>query len=46
VYRIDDDESDTLMVTAKTTAVSISLEERRAVPVPQEIRDRVASFEG
>ena len=45
-YRIDDDGSDTLMVTAKTTAVCISLDERRAVPVPQEIRDRVASFEG
>jgi len=41
-YRIDDDGSDTLMVTAKTTAVCISLDERRAVPVPQEIRDRVA----
>jgi acyl-CoA thioester hydrolase len=45
-YRIDDGGSDTLMVTAKTTAVCISLDERRAVPVPQEIRDRVASFEG
>jgi acyl-CoA thioester hydrolase len=45
-YRIDDDGSDTLMVTAKTTAVCISLDKRRAVPVPQEIRDRVASFEG
>jgi len=45
-YRIDDDGSDTLMVTAKTTAVCISLDKRRAVPVPQENRDRVASFEG
>ena len=45
-FRIDDDGSDTLMVTAKTTAVCIDLQERRAVPVPQEIRDRVASFEG
>ena len=44
-YRIDDDEADTLMVTAKTTAVCISLDERRAVPVPREFRDRVASFE-
>jgi acyl-CoA thioester hydrolase len=44
-YRIDDDEADTLMVTAKTTAVCISLDERRAVPVPPEFRDRVASFE-
>ena len=44
-YRVDDDGSDTLMVTAKTTAVCIDLQERRAVPVPQEIRDRVASFE-
>jgi acyl-CoA thioester hydrolase len=46
-YRIGDDEGDdTLMVTAKTTAVCISLDTRRAVPVPQEIRRRIASFEG
>jgi len=46
-YRIDDEGgTDTLMVTAKTTAVCISLDERRKVPVPAEIRERVASFEG
>jgi acyl-CoA thioester hydrolase len=46
-YRIDDDSGpETLMVTAKTIAVCISLDERRAVPVPPAIRERVASFEG
>ena len=45
-YRIDDDQTDTLMVTAETTAVCIDLDVRRAVPVPQELRERVASFEG
>src|SRR6476659_10802910 len=41
-YRIDDDGGDTLMATAKATLVCISLDERKAVPVPQEFRDRVA----
>ena len=47
-YRIDDDGGgeDTLMVTAKTTAVCISLDERRKVPVPDAIRELVVSFEG
>jgi acyl-CoA thioester hydrolase len=45
-YRIDDDGGgDTLMVTAKTTAVCISLDERRKVAIPDEIRRRIASFE-
>jgi acyl-CoA thioester hydrolase len=45
-YRIDDDGGDdTLMVTAKTTAVCISLDERRAVPVPEPIRELVATFQ-
>ena len=47
-YRIDDDGGgeDTLMVTAKTTAVCISLEERRKAPVPDAIRELIVSFEG
>ena len=45
-YRIDDDGGDTLMVTAKTTAVCISLDERRKVPVPDAIRELIASFDG
>jgi acyl-CoA thioester hydrolase len=43
-YRIDEDGEDTLMATAKATLVCIALDERKAVPVPQELRDRVASF--
>ena len=43
-YRIDDNGGDTLMATAKATLVCIALDERKAVPVPQEFRDRVASF--
>ena len=42
-YRIDDD-GDTLMATAKATLVCIALDERKAVPVPDEFRERVASF--
>jgi acyl-CoA thioester hydrolase len=45
-YRLDDAGADTLMATAKATLVCIALDERRAVPVPQELRDRVASFQG
>ena len=45
-YRIDDDGgADTLMATAKTTVVCIDLEERRAVPVPDAFRERIAAFE-
>jgi acyl-CoA thioester hydrolase len=45
-YRMDDDGgADTLMVTAKTTAVCISLDERRKVTVPDEIREKIATFE-
>jgi acyl-CoA thioester hydrolase len=43
-YRVDEDGSDTLMATAKATLVCIDLDERRAVPVPDELRARVASF--
>jgi acyl-CoA thioester hydrolase len=42
-YRIEDD---TLMATAKATLVCIALDERKAVPVPRELRDAVAAFEG
>jgi len=46
-YRIDEDGDDELlMVTAKQTLVLIDLEARRAVPVPDEFRTRVAEFDG
>ena len=45
VYRIDDD-GDTLMATAKATVVCIALDERKAVPVPDAFRERIAAFEG
>ena len=41
-YRIEDD---TLMATAKATLVCIALDERRAVPVPEELRAQVEAFE-
>ena len=44
-YRVDDDEGDTLMATAKATLVCIDLGERRAVPVPAAFRERIAQFE-
>jgi len=44
-YRIDDD-TDTLMATARETLVCITVDERRSVPVPDEFRAKVASFEG
>ena len=39
VHRVEDD---TLMATAKATLVCISLEQRRAVPVPDAVRERLA----
>jgi acyl-CoA thioester hydrolase len=45
-YRIDDDGGDLLMVTAKQTAVLIDLVERRPVPIPDDYRSRIATFEG
>jgi acyl-CoA thioester hydrolase len=42
-YRVDDD---LLMVTAHQTLVLVDLEERKAIPVPDSIRERVRSFEG
>jgi acyl-CoA thioester hydrolase len=43
-YRVDDD-GDELMATAKATLVCIALDERRAVPVPDEFRSQVETFE-
>jgi acyl-CoA thioester hydrolase len=44
-YRISDGDEDTLMATAKATLVCIALDERRAVPVPDDFRRRVTRFE-
>jgi acyl-CoA thioester hydrolase len=41
-YRSDDD---TLMATAKTTLVCIALDARRAMPVPQALRDQIDAFQ-
>ncbi|MFL5964309.1 MAG: acyl-CoA thioesterase [Gaiellaceae bacterium] len=41
-YRLEDD---ALMVTAKSTLVSIDLNERQALPVPQAFREQVEAFE-
>jgi acyl-CoA thioester hydrolase len=41
-YRTDDD---TLMATAKATLVCIALDARRAVPVPQALRDQIDAFQ-
>jgi acyl-CoA thioester hydrolase len=45
-YRIDDDGTDLLMVTAKQTLVLIDLAQRRPVAVPDAFRQRVAEFQG
>jgi acyl-CoA thioester hydrolase len=42
-YRVDDD---VLMVTAEQTLVMVDLEERKACPVPEWIRERIRDFEG
>ena len=39
-------DEDSLMATAKATLVCIALDERRAVPVPDDFRSRIAAFEG
>ena len=45
-YRLDDDGAgDTLMATASSTLVCISLDERRAVPVPPAFRELVTAFD-
>jgi len=44
-YRIDDDGGDLLMATSEATLVCISLDERKAVSVPNAFRERIAAFE-
>jgi acyl-CoA thioester hydrolase len=39
-------EDGTLMCTAEQTLVRVDLGERRPVPIPEEIREAIASFEG
>ena len=43
-YRLDDNGEDELMATAKATLVCIALDERRAVALPEPLRERLASF--
>jgi acyl-CoA thioester hydrolase len=42
-YRVDDD---LLMVTATQTIVLVDLDERKACPLPDVVRERVRAFEG
>jgi acyl-CoA thioester hydrolase len=42
-YRVEDD---VLMVTAAQTLVLVDLEERKACPIPDEVRERIRAFEG
>jgi acyl-CoA thioester hydrolase len=42
-YRVEDD---VLMVTAKQTLVLVDLTERRARPIPDEVKQAVRAFEG
>ena len=42
-YRVDDD---VLMVTAAQTLVLVDLEERKACPIPDAVRDPIRAFEG
>jgi len=42
-YRVDDD---LLMVTASQTLVLVDLEERRARPIPDELKHAIRNFEG
>ena len=44
-YRIDDDGGELLMATSTATLVCIALDERKAVPVPDAFRERIAEFE-
>jgi acyl-CoA thioester hydrolase len=44
-YRIDEDDTDLLMATSTATLVCIALDERKAVPVPDAFRERIAAFE-
>ena len=42
-HRLPDD---TLMVTATQTLVLVDLEERKACPIPDDVRERIRAFEG
>jgi acyl-CoA thioester hydrolase len=42
-YRVDDD---VLMVTANQTLVLVDLDERKAIPVPDVVRERIRALEG
>jgi acyl-CoA thioesterase FadM len=42
-YRLPDD---LLMVTAELTVVLVDLAERRPMPIPADVRNAVAAFEG
>jgi acyl-CoA thioester hydrolase len=42
-YRVEDD---VLMVTATQTLVLVDLDERKACPIPDVVRERIRSFEG
>ena len=44
-YRLTEGADDELMATAKATLVCIALDERKAVPVPDVIRERIAAFQ-
>jgi acyl-CoA thioester hydrolase len=45
-YRIDDEDGeDELMATSSATLVCVSLDERRAVPVPGTFREQIAAFD-
>jgi acyl-CoA thioester hydrolase len=44
-YRVEDDAEDVLMATATATLVCIDLAERKAVPVPDAFRERIAAFD-
>ena len=40
------EEDDALLVTATQTLVLVDLDERRAFPIPESIREQIAAFEG
>jgi acyl-CoA thioester hydrolase len=44
-FRLDEDETDFLMATAKQTAVLIDLDQRRPLPIPSPFRQQIDSFE-
>jgi acyl-CoA thioester hydrolase len=44
-YRLDEGDNDLLMATAKQTAVLIDLDDRRPVPIPDQFRAQIKTFE-